>query len=315
MKLEGIEHIALIGTGMIGSSLAALFSGNGYRVTMLAHSVKGEAGGRARYRQFFDELIKKKLVSEAQFKRCSELLSTSFEYEDIADADVVFECVPENIELKYEVYKMIEENCIQLKAAVSTSSAKSPDDLAGGFERCKDRFLVAHPFNPAHLVPFVEIVKGEMTNAAAVSVIYALLESTGRKPIIANRSVPGFIATRLQHALLREASYLVDEGIASPEDIDKALMYSFMPRYTKVGLFQHQDAAGLDMVKSIQDYLCPSLCCRTDTPDFIAEHFNKGELGMKTGKGIYDWPDEAQKDFHRKAAEPYFRFFDWDLPE
>ncbi len=175
--------------------------------------------------------------------------------------------------------------------------------------------MVAHPFYPPHLILFVEIVKGAHTTDKAAETLKAFLESCGRKPIIANKSVPGFVANRLQHALVREAAYMVDQGIAAAEDVDKALMYSFAPRYSVVGLFQHQDAAGLDLVKSIQDYLLPDLSRATTTPDLITKHFEKGELGMKTGKGIYDWPEEKQREFHEKAAAPYFGFFNWEIPE
>ncbi len=314
MKLEGINHVAIIGTGMIGSSQAALFTGNGYKTTMYARSDESAARGIQRYEGFFDVLLEKELVSKEEAKRCRRYLHTTQDYKDIADADFIIECVPEDLELKYRVYGEIEKHCTNFKAVISTTSAKSADDLAKGFTRHKDKIMVAHPFYPPHLILFVEIVKGTETSAEAVQFAYDILESCGRKPIIANKSVPGFVANRLQHALVREAAYMVDQGIASAADVDKALMHSFAPRYSVVGLFEHQDAAGLDMVKSIQDYLVPSLCSSTKTPDLITGHVKKGELGMKTGKGIHDWTPEKQKAFHEKAAAPYFKFFNWDIP-
>ena len=315
MKLKEVNHIAIIGTGMIGSSQAALFTGNGYKTTLFAVNDQEEEKGVSQYRKFFDVLIEKKLITPEEVERCAKYLHTTQDYKDIADADVIYECVPENLELKHSVYKNIEENCVQFKAVASTTSAKAPEDLAEGFSKNKDKLMVAHPFYPPHLIPFVEIVKGKDTDDKAVKLVYDLLESCGRKPIVANKSVPGFVANRLQHALVREGAYMVDEGIASPEDIDKALMYSFAPRYSVVGLFQHQDAAGMDLVKSIQDYLLPALSDRKTTPDLISDCVKKGELGMKTGKGIYEWPEAAQKEFHEKAASPYFQFFNWDIPE
>ncbi len=315
MKLKGIDHVAIVGTGMIGSSEAALFTGNGYKTTMYAINDEEEAKGIKQYEKFFDILQEKKLVTNDEIKRCATYLHTTQDYKDIADADFIIECVPEDLDLKYSVYKEIEAHCTNFKAVISTTSAKSADDLAKGFTKHKDKMMVAHPFFPPHLILFVEIVKSAHTSDVAAKTVYDILESCGRKPIIANKSVPGFVANRLQHALVREAAYMVDQGIASAADVDKALMYSFAPRYSVVGLFQHQDAAGLDMVKSIQDYLLPDLSRTTTTPDLITDHFNKGELGMKTGKGIYDWPPEAQKEFHEKAAAPYFKYFNWDIPK
>lgn len=315
MQVSGVNHIAIVGTGMIGSSQAALFTGNGYRTTMFAVDDKEAAKGLAQYHGFFEVLMEKGLVTKEQAERCETFLTITQTWDDIVDADVVYECVPEDLALKHSVYAQIEKHCTQFKAVASSTSAKSPEDLAKGFKTAKDKVVVAHPFYPPHLILFVEIVKSDQTDPTAVSTVYDLLESCGRKPIIANKSVPGFVANRLQHALVREAAYMVDEGIATAEDVNKALTYSFAPRYAAVGLFEHQDAAGLDMVKAIQDYLLPSLSRRTDTPDLITNHFNKGELGMKTGKGIHDWPEEKQREFHEKAAAPYFASFNWNLPE
>jgi 3-hydroxybutyryl-CoA dehydrogenase len=128
-------------------------------------------------------------------------------------------------------------------------------------------------------------------------------------------SAPGFVANRLQHALLREAVHIVEEGLATPRDIDKALMYSFMPRYTSVGLFEHQDAAGLDLVKNIEDYLLPTLSNACATPEYINKLVSENCLGMKTGKGIYEWPREAQDDFRTRASAPYLCYFNWDIPQ
>lgn len=315
MKLAGINHVAVIGTGMIGSSQAALFTGNGYKTTMYAVNAEEEEKGIRQYRHFYDVLIEKGLVSEEQRDRCAQYLTTTQNYEDFADADIILECVPEDLELKHSVYREIEKHCTSFKAVASTTSAKSADDLAKGFTRHKDKIMVAHPFYPPHLILFVEIVKSAHTTNEAAETMRDFLETCGRKPIIANKSVPGFVANRLQHALVREAAYMVDQGIASPEDVDKALMHSFAPRYSVVGLFQHQDAAGLDLIKSIHDYLLPDLSRATTTPDLITKHCEKGEFGMKTGKGIYDWPEEKKREFHERAAAPYFGFFNWNLPK
>lgn len=314
MKLKGINHVAIVGTGMIGSSQAALFTGHGYKTTMYAVNDEEAAKGIKQYEGFFDVLLEKELVTQDEIARCRRYLNTTQDYRDIADADFIIECVPEDLELKHSVYREIEKNCTNFKAVISTTSAKSADDLARGFTTHKDKIMVAHPFYPPHLILFVEIVKNDFTSDEAVRTAYDILESCGRKPIVANKSVPGFVANRLQHALVREAAYMVDQGIASAADVDKALMYSFAPRYSVVGLFEHQDAAGLDLVKSIHDYLLPDLCTQKHTPDLIAKHVEKGELGMKTGKGIHDWPREKQKEFHEKAAAPYFKFFNWDIP-
>lgn len=315
MRIENINHVAIIGTGMIGASMAALFTGNGYPTTMLAVNEQEKEKGRCLYDTCFEDLIEKKLVTREQALRCSKLLSFTFEYSDIAHTDFIFECVVERLDVKYCVYEKIEEHCKQFKALASSTSALSADDLAEGLSKHKDKLVVAHPYNPPHLVPFVEIVKSKYTADEAAQITYDVLESTGRKAIIMQRSAPGFVANRLQHALLREAVHIVEEGLATPRDIDKALMYSFMPRYTSVGLFEHQDAAGLDLVKSIEDYLLPTLSNCNCTPEFFNKLVNENNLGMKTGKGVYEWSEDAKDDFRMRASAPYLCHFNWDIPK
>ena len=108
---------------------------------------------------------------------------------------------------------------------------------------------------------------------------------------------------------------MVEQGIATPEDIDKTLKYSFIPRYTSIGIFEHFDYAGLDMIVSIDDYLFPDLSNADKTQDYIRSRFEKGDLGQKTGLGVYDWSKVDMEAFRMKAAKPYFEFFNWSLPE
>lgn len=315
MRVKKIDHISIIGTGMIGASMAALFTGNGYPTTMLAINEQEKEKGMKNYETCFDDLIAKGLVTSEQAQRCAKLLSFTFDYKEISNTDFIFECVFENIEVKHSVYEQIEAHCNRFQAIASSTSAISADDLAVGLKNNKEKLVVAHPYNPPHLVPFVEVVKNAHTNDEAARVVYDVLESTGRKVIIMKKSAPGFVANRLQHALLREAIHIVELGLAAPEDVDKALMYSFGPRYTSVGLFEHQDAAGLDLVKSIEDYLLPTLSNAEKAPDLINDLVSAGHLGMKSGKGIYDWPQEKQDEFRIKAAAPYLRYFNWDIPK
>ncbi len=161
----------------------------------------------------------------------------------------------------------------------------------------------------------MELVKSPCSDEEAARTVYDVLEDCGRKVCVMKKSAPGFIANRLQHALLREAIYMVEEGLADPRDIDKALMYSFMPRYTAVGLFEHQDAAGLDMVQSIENYLFPSLSDRKAAFAFVDSRVSGGRRGQKDGEGTYRWDEASIADFKVRASEPYWQYFNWSLPE
>lgn len=315
MKINDVNKIAIIGTGMIGASLAAMFTGNGYPTVMLAISGKGAAGGLERYRTNFQDLMAEHLVTKDQMLACERLLQITQSYEDIADADFVYECVLENKEAKYSIYEKIDSCCKNVRGISSTSSAMDTDLLCQGFTKYRDRFAVAHPWNPPHLVPCVEIVRGKYTAEWALQIIVNVLESCGRAPVVMNKSVPGFVANRLQHALYREAAYMVEQGIATPQDVDRALQTSFVPRYTAVGIFEHFDYAGLDMIKSIEETLYGDLCDTKQPHELVLSHYNKGELGYKTGRGVLDWSGVDIDAYRKRAAAPYLKFFNWSLPE
>ena len=128
------------------------------------------------------------------------------------------------------------------------------------------------------------------------------------------KAAPGFIANRLQHALFREAFHMVAVGIAEPADIDRALMTSFAPRYTTVGIFETVDNAGLELKISVDDYIFRELGTEDCAFQFLRDHVERGELGVKTGKGVYDWPPEKSKELQERIIQPYLCYFNWDLP-
>jgi 3-hydroxybutyryl-CoA dehydrogenase len=307
-------HIGIAGTGAIAVGFAALFSGNGYKTTVIGRTDASLIKIRDSYARIFDVLKERKLVNQGQRKKCEALVSYSTSFKDLADAEIVFEAVYEDAKIKFNIYKQIEANCPKIKAIASATSALSPDDLKKGFVKLRTKFLVAHPFNPPHLVPLVELVGSDETSKNAIKLTKEFFDSCGRKTIVMGKSAPGFIANRLQHAMIREALYLVHQGIATPADIDTAITWSFAPRYTKVGLLQHNDGYGLDQLEGLSNYLYPHLCADKKASPVITESVKKGNLGQKTGKGFHAWDEKKIAEFRRGAAEPYWHFFNWNLP-
>lgn len=305
------KKVAIIGKGMIGISLAVLFTGNGIPTIIYA---KDPEIGLEKYRTYYQDLIAQGLVTEKQAAACEKLLSFTQNYADLAEVEVVMECVCEKLDVKYSVYQELEANCPNLKAIASTTSAISPVDLAKGITQ-KEKIMVAHPYNPPHMVPCVELVKNDFTSQEALDAVITLLESCGREVCKMNKPAPGFIANRLQHALYREAVYMVEQGICGPEDIDKCIRSSWGPRYTSIGLFDHFDYAGLDLIANIHRYLYPDLCNATEVQNLIQERLDRGDLGYKTGVGVYDWRERDMDAFRKKTSDPYLQFFNWKLPE
>ena len=305
------KKVAIIGKGMIGISLAVLFTGNGIPTVVLT---KNSEVGLEKYRTYYQDLVSQGLVTPAQAAACEKRLSFTENYADLSDINVVIECVTEKLEVKYEVYQQIEAHCPHLKAIASTTSAISPADLAKGMQQ-PEKIMVAHPYNPPHLVPCVELVKNDFTAQEALDAVTELLEYCGREVCKMNKPAPGFIANRLQHALYREAVYMVEQGICGPEDIDKCIRSSWGPRYTSIGLFDHFDYAGLDLIANIETYLYPDLCDIKTVHPSLQERLDRGDLGYKTGVGYYDWRERDMDAFREKTCAPYLQFFNWKLPE
>ena len=315
MKIESVKHIGIIGTGMMASSMAVLTTGHGYKTTVFARS-----SGRARSCQveieaFYKEIADNKLITREQIDICSGYLNFALAYEDMADVEVFYECVAEVPETKHAVYREIEAHCPNVKVICSVSSSIVADELVKGVNKYKDRIVVAHPFNPPHMVPFFELAKGSDTGDGVVEFAAEILESLDRKPVILKKSIPGFIGNRLQFALWREVLYLVENGVADPRDIDTCLMYSFCPRYTSIGIFEHFDNGGMQLNHDVVKTLFPLLSDQKDVPKTITDKIETGDMGQKSGKGFYDWRNVNMDAYKKRVSAPYWRFFNWDVPK
>ena len=315
MKMDKVNHIGIIGTGMIATSLAVLTTGHGYKTSVFARSPQRAESCKSQFNAYYQEISDRGLITEEQVAICARYLEFAFTYPEMADADVIFECVSEVAETKHSVYQEIEKHCPNVQAICSVSSAIVVDELAKKAKKYKDRIIVTHPFNPPHMVPFFELAKGGDTRDDVIAVVAELLEAMDRKPVILKKSTPGFIGNRLQFALWREALHIVESGIAEPEDIDRCLMYSFCPRYTSIGIFEHFDNGGMHLNYNVSKTLFPELCDKKEVPKSITDKIEAGDLGRKTGKGFYDWRNVDMSAYQERVSAPYWRFFNWDLPE
>ncbi len=310
-----VKHIGIIGTGMMGSSMAVLTTGHGIKTTVFARSPERASACRKVFDDYYAEIADKGLITPEQINICSGYLNFAHTYEDMADTDVFFECASENPEIKHAIYTEIEKHCPDVKVICSVSSSIVVDELVKGIGKYKDRVIVTHPFNPPHMVPFFELAKGKDTADGVTEFTVRLLETLDRKPVVLKKSAPGFIGNRLQFALWREVLYLVENGIADPEDIDTCLMYSFCPRYTSIGIFEHFDNGGMKLNHDVCKTLFPVLSDAKDVPGVITDKMEAGDMGQKSGKGFYDWRNVDMDAYSKRVSAPYWKFFNWNLPE
>jgi 3-hydroxybutyryl-CoA dehydrogenase len=207
----------------------------------------------------------------------------------LAGCEVVFEGVPEVMEAKAEAFEFA-SGCIAENALLaSTSSTFAVGDLAAMVTR-PERFMNAHWLNPAHLLPLVEIARGEKTSEEALARMKASLESVGKIPVVCNDR-PGYIVPRLQCLIMNEAARMVEEGVASAEDIDRAILTGFGPRYASLGVLEFIDWGGGDITYYASRYMQEKIHPRFESPEIIRTNMESQRRGLRDGVGFYDYRD------------------------
>jgi 3-hydroxybutyryl-CoA dehydrogenase len=169
--------------------------------------------------------------------------------------------------------------------------------------RRPDRVLVAHYFNPPYLLPLVEVVRHDGTSEQTVGEMVELLRRVGKTPVVIRKEAPGFVGNRLQAALFREAVSIVEQGIASAEDVDTVIRNGFGRRLAAAGIFEIWEIAGWDLVLTICEQLFPKIDSRTSVPLLLRQMVERGEIGTKAGKGFYEWTPESIKALQERIAQ------------
>ena len=293
MSSPRFHTAAVIGTGMMGPGIAATLALGGVPSVLVSRTAEGAARGldiaRAQLRSLADNGL-----ADADAAACAAAsLSASADFDAaIAHADLVIESTPESMEFKQKLFTRMDAASRPEAVLASNTSGLSITAIASACRR-PERVLTTHFWNPAHLMPLVEIVRGERTAAEAVSAVRELLAACGKTPVVVKKDRPGQLGNRLQKALVREAVNIVAEGIADVEDVDTVTKKGFGLRFPAYGIFEHQDAVGLDMALSINEYVSGDLYNLPHAPDYYHAMVARGELGVKSGKGFYDWSKKS----------------------
>ena len=176
--------------------------------------------------------------------------------------------------------------------------------------------LIAHPFQPVHMLPLVEVVRHEKTAQSAIDRTLTLLEALHRQVVVLNRSVPGLLVNRFAQALFRESIYLIEQGITTAADIDRAVKYAVGMRYASIGLLEYYDAVGFQLESTIAGNVYPDLCDTKELQKTTIDGLASGRTGQAAGQGLYDWSKKDLDDFRLRKQSPYFNGVkDWTMPK
>lgn len=309
------EELAIIGSGTMGHSIALSASIAGFNVKIWGIDDSDIQRGKHGIDEKLNLLTTYEVVDSNEIKNIKErIYFTNSLRECVNSASFVIEGIPENLYLKQKMFQELDELCSQNVILASNTSGLSPTDIAA-LTLYPERTVVTHFWNPGHLIPLVEVIRGEQTSEQTVNRSLELLKNLNKKPIVVQKDILGSIGNRLQYALFREAQYILEQGVASIEDIDKAVCYSIGRRLSVTGPFMTADMGGLDVFDSISAYLFPDLSNHNKSFSKMKNLIDEGNYGQKTGKGFYEWSQQQSKKMNKEREQQLIYWLKRDLEE
>jgi 3-hydroxybutyryl-CoA dehydrogenase len=293
---HGINCVAVIGAGLMGHGIAQVFARNGCSVRLFDIAENLLTNAKERIRANLALFVEMGVEEEDVADRVLSRIETTTDLREALDgAEFVTEAVPEDLDLKAEIFKQIDAATGESVIMASNTSGLSMTGIAKSIRK-GDRLLITHWFNPPYLIPVVEVLGTEFTAKETVKSTLAFLKEMGKEPVHVLKEVPGFLVNRIQTAMFREIMALLEAGVASAEDIDKAVSGSFGIRLAAIGPFATVDLAGVDLWYKGAKNLYPVFDNSTEPQKTWTEMVEKGFLGKKTGKGFFDYPVDCGTD-------------------
>ena len=280
-----IRTIGVCGLGQMGAAVSVSFKRAGYRVLAWNHHP-------ARLESLHETTSKLDTWMDKHSGAATATGGVIEAHADLnaldAESDVILDCIAEDMALKVDLFKRFPRARDREAIFITTTSGLSITEM-GKESGCGHLLAGTHFWNPPHLMPLVEVIRGSDTPDRVMDTVCELVSAIGKRPVRVNRDVPGFIGNRLLHALWREAISLVEKEIATPEDIDLVARLTFGLRLPVMGPLENMDLVGLDLVERIHQYLLADIADNHGPSELLANNVHDQRLGMKSGQGFYDW--------------------------
>jgi 3-hydroxybutyryl-CoA dehydrogenase len=309
-----VTIVAVLGPGRIGRQIALAFAVGGCPVRLVdvkegrpaAEAERTLADARREIARDLGLMVEEQVIVEAESAAVLGRIEARVGLDALKGCGFVQEALPESVSLKRAAFARLDGMVDPDAIIASGSSTISPSHLCDAVDR-PERFLVAHWLNPAHIIPLVDVVPGPRTAPETVDRTLALLESLGKTPVRCGDS-PGFIGPRLQVLLMNEAVRLVEEGVATPEDVDRAFKAGMGFRYASIGIFEFIDWGGVDILYRASRYMTEALGdARFRPARLVEEKMARNELGPKTGRGFFDYAGERREAFETDKVRALLR--------
>lgn len=287
-----VNNVVVVGSGVMGRGIAYVSAVGGFNVKLVDIEEKALESAKAEINTIFDKGVKRNKISEEQKAKAQTRLTYRTDLTDaVFDADLVIEAVPEKIAIKKEVFETIDGHAPKHCLFATNTSTMSPTEL-GSYTSRPEQVIAMHFFNPVHKMPLVEIARGLETSDQTTNAIRRVAEQMGKETVVVNE-FPGFVTSRISALVGNEAFYMLQEGVGTPEEIDKAIKLGLN---FPMGPFELVDLVGLDARLNNLNYLHQTLGEKYRPCPLLVKYVKAGRLGRKTGRGVYDYPDRMQQE-------------------
>jgi 3-hydroxybutyryl-CoA dehydrogenase/5-formyl-3-hydroxy-2-methylpyridine 4-carboxylate dehydrogenase len=296
MTVDNIKRVVVLGAGTMGPGIAATFARHGYDTTLSDVDAKQLEKAKRAIEFVFGTWVDAGFTSAAEIDAArGRLALVEDPSASIAEAELVLENAPEQLQIKRSIFGRLSDEAREDAILASDTSGIPISALQEGL-RNPGRVVGMHWSNPPHLIPVIEVVKGDRTANATVETIVSVVKSLGMVPGIVDRDVPGFVENRILYAIMREALHLLDERVASADDIDTIVKWGIGYKLGVIGPLRLLDMAGLDIYTSVAGYLNQDLCNDAGVSSTVMSKVSEGRLGLKTQGGLFDYtPQEIER--------------------
>lgn len=284
------KTVAVIGSGTMGSGIAQVFAQNGFAVFLVDSSAEALKAATDRNRQNLTTLAAEGLIKSSQVEESLDRITPTEDISRISQAQYVVEAIPEDLSLKQTLFQKMASLAGEDAVLATNTSGISITAIASVVKH-PQRVIGMHWWNPPHVIPVIEVICGEKTSTLTIEKTKEIIEELGKKMVLVKRDIPGFLGNRLQYALMREAISLMQDGVASAGDIDLMVREGFGIKFPILGPLETIDMVGLDIYARVSDYLYSKLDSSAEAPAFILEKVRQGDLGLKSGRGFYDYSE------------------------
>jgi len=293
MKVEDIKNVVIIGIGTMGHGIGLTFALGGYHVTLQDRNEEILGRAIARVKNDLESFAECGIISREIIQVTLDSIATTTDLKKAAkDADFLTEAVTEDVEIKRALFSELDTHCPERTILASNTSSLTLRDFTYQCER-RDKILITHWINPPHIAPVVEVVRCQETSAETMEVVCSLLERAGKTPVKIMREIPGLVHNRIQAGMIREVWALWEQGIASAQDIDIVVQGGFGLRLAANGPLATCDLGGLDVWYATEKKLLKEISDTHEPPERLADMVKAGDLGIKSGRGFFDYQDST----------------------